>query len=91
MKDRTVTVTEAARNFADIVNRARYRSESTLLVKNGVPVARIVPAAVPRTTREQLLAWWRSHPRLETRGAAGFEKAIARARKRIESPRNPWE
>jgi hypothetical protein len=36
-KTRRVSVTEAARNFADLVNRAYYRQETTVLLKNGVP------------------------------------------------------
>ncbi|MGA3129214.1 MAG: type II toxin-antitoxin system prevent-host-death family antitoxin [Terracidiphilus sp.] len=40
-----ISVTEAARNFADCVNRARYQGASFVLEKNGIPVARIVPAA----------------------------------------------
>lgn len=38
-----ITVTEAARNFADCVNRAHYQNATFVLMKNGVPVARLVP------------------------------------------------
>ena len=38
-----ISVTEASRNFADCVNRARYQGTTFILEKNGVPVARIVP------------------------------------------------
>ena len=40
----SISVTEASRNFADCVNRARYQGTTFILEKNGVPVARIVPA-----------------------------------------------
>ena len=43
MKELTISVTEAARRFADCVNRVRYQGISFVLHKNGVPVARIVP------------------------------------------------
>jgi prevent-host-death family protein len=39
----SVSVTQAARTFADCVNRVRYQGASFILHKNGVPVARIVP------------------------------------------------
>ncbi len=39
----SISVTEASRNFADCVNRARYQGTTFILAKNGVPVARIVP------------------------------------------------
>jgi antitoxin (DNA-binding transcriptional repressor) of toxin-antitoxin stability system len=44
MSERAISVTEAARNFADCVNRARYQGTTFILHKNGVPVARIEPA-----------------------------------------------
>ncbi|HEY1801440.1 MAG TPA: hypothetical protein VGG46_10945 [Terriglobales bacterium] len=38
-----ITVTEAARNFADCVNRAHYQNVTFVLLRNGAPVARLVP------------------------------------------------
>jgi prevent-host-death family protein len=38
-----ISVTQAARRFADCVNRVRYQGTSFVLHKNGIPVARIVP------------------------------------------------
>jgi prevent-host-death family protein len=43
MKELVISVTQAARRFADCVNRVRYQGTSFVLHKNGVPVARIVP------------------------------------------------
>ncbi|MDR3724874.1 MAG: type II toxin-antitoxin system prevent-host-death family antitoxin [Terracidiphilus sp.] len=43
MKERSISVTEAARNFADCINRVRYQGISYLLLKNGTPVARLLP------------------------------------------------
>lgn len=43
MTERYVSVTDAARGFSDLINRIRYRGESAVLVKNGSPVARVVP------------------------------------------------
>ena len=43
MKKTSITVTEAARNFADCVNRVHYQNVTFVLVKNGEPFARLVP------------------------------------------------
>jgi len=43
MQELVISVTQAARRFADCVNRVRYQGTSFVLQKNGVPVARIVP------------------------------------------------
>ncbi|HEV2485994.1 MAG TPA: hypothetical protein VGT08_10710 [Terracidiphilus sp.] len=55
MKELAISVTMAARRFADCVNRARYQGTSFILHKNGVPVARIVPVgSIPGAEMEQL-------------------------------------
>lgn len=54
MKEETITVTEAARNFSDCINRARYLGTTFILHKNGVPVARIVPEERKRDTGREL-------------------------------------
>ena len=41
MKAKTITVTEAARNFADCVNRAHYQQVTFVLLKNGVRPDRV--------------------------------------------------
>jgi prevent-host-death family protein len=57
MSTKAISVTEAARNFADCINRARYQGTTFVLHKNGVPVARIVPEEQkPRTGREIAVA-----------------------------------
>ena len=43
MKTTAISVTEAARNFADCVNRAHYQNVTFVLLRNGSPVARLVP------------------------------------------------
>jgi antitoxin (DNA-binding transcriptional repressor) of toxin-antitoxin stability system len=43
MQTRSISVTEAARNFSDCVNRAHYQGVTFVLHRNGVPVARLVP------------------------------------------------
>ena len=57
MSSKSISVTEAARNFADCINRARYQGTTFVLHKNGVPVARIVPEErKPRTGLELAVA-----------------------------------
>lgn len=55
MREMVISVTQAARRFADCVNRVRYQGASFVLHKNGVPVARIVPIeSTSGTDLEQL-------------------------------------
>ena len=45
--DRTWSVTEAARNFSDVVNRAYFKGETTILLRAAQPVGRITPTGPP--------------------------------------------
>jgi antitoxin (DNA-binding transcriptional repressor) of toxin-antitoxin stability system len=58
MKTVSISVTEAARNFSDCINRARYQGTTFLLHKNGVLVARLAPedAPVKKATKGRELA-----------------------------------
>ena len=50
MQTCSISVTDAARNFSDCVNRARYQGVTFILHRNGVPVARIVPEGKAKQT-----------------------------------------
>jgi antitoxin (DNA-binding transcriptional repressor) of toxin-antitoxin stability system len=63
METISISVTEASRNFADCVNRARYQEASFILHKGRTPVACIVPAA--------------RNPKSGSELAAALHKAIA--------------
>jgi antitoxin (DNA-binding transcriptional repressor) of toxin-antitoxin stability system len=85
--EREMTVTEAARNFADVVARAFYLGESAKLIKNGRAVARIVPAkeAVRLPTGAELAKLWanRERPRLSPTEARALEAAIKAAKQTL--------
>ncbi|MGQ0537360.1 MAG: type II toxin-antitoxin system prevent-host-death family antitoxin [Gemmatimonadaceae bacterium] len=92
MKERTLSVTEAARSFADLVNRAYYRNESTLLVKNGVPVARLIPARATLDTAREAAKRWPAIPHLSIADATSFERDVKAGRRRLRAPKaQAWE
>jgi prevent-host-death family protein len=50
VRSRTLSATEVARNFADVVNRVRYRGEEFMIEKGGEPVARLSPVSAVQPT-----------------------------------------
>ena len=90
-RTRTLSVTAAARNFADVVNRAFYRHETTVLVKNGVPVAHIAPVAPAGIPASELALRWPLLPHLSPRDADLFRRDLAAARFRLPAVGSPWE
>jgi antitoxin (DNA-binding transcriptional repressor) of toxin-antitoxin stability system len=87
---KTITVTEAARNFSELVSRIHYRSESTLLVKGGRPMVRIIPANQAKTGRE-LAETWPGIPHLSAKEAAYFDHDLKISRRRLPIAKSKWE
>ncbi len=55
MRETAISVTEAARNFADCVNRVRYQNATFILHKNGEAVARLIPETKKACTGRDLV------------------------------------
>jgi prevent-host-death family protein len=90
MQEITISVTQAARRFADCINRVHYQGASFVLQKNGVPVARIVPVGSTSSEFERLAVALR-----EAREEAALDQAAAvqlighPAEPKTTEPQNP--
>jgi antitoxin (DNA-binding transcriptional repressor) of toxin-antitoxin stability system len=89
MKKTVISVTEAARNFADCVNRAHYQNITFVLLKNGCPVARLVPdhekVCVGRDLVEAL-----AKTQLPEDEARAWHRDLQAARKTLKAPADRW-
>jgi antitoxin (DNA-binding transcriptional repressor) of toxin-antitoxin stability system len=87
MKRRTISATMLARQVGDVLGRIRYRGESFIVERNGVPVARIDPARPSRegSIQEGLSAW---------RNAGEADPEFAALLEQVGTtdtlPGNPW-
>ena len=90
MKETTITVTEAARNFADCVNRAHYQNTSFVLLKNGRPFARIEPESEKRCTG-RALADALAGTDLSVEEARDWHSELQTARETLQAPTDPWQ
>jgi len=85
--EKVISATALARQLGDVLGRIRYRGESFVIERNGVAVARLIPAArgTEATVADALRAW---------RDAADPDRRFAEALERIgaadRAPRNPW-
>jgi prevent-host-death family protein len=86
---KVISVTEAARNFADCVNRVRYQNMSFVLLKNGTPVARLVPEGKKGCTGPELAEALRKVDLSESEARAWHRDLVA-ARKTLKPPKNRW-
>jgi antitoxin (DNA-binding transcriptional repressor) of toxin-antitoxin stability system len=87
MKKTVISVTEAARNFADCVNRVHYQNVTFILLRNGAPVARLVPDG-ERVCKGSDLA--EALSRLSTKEAKAWNRDLRAARKHLKPPADRW-
>jgi antitoxin (DNA-binding transcriptional repressor) of toxin-antitoxin stability system len=87
---KTISVTEAARNFSDLVSSVHYRGETALLVKGGRPMVKISPARRAKTGRD-LAALWPGLPRLTPAEATAFEHDLKAARRVLRPVKSKWD
>jgi len=87
--EKIITVTEAARNFADCVNRARYQNVTYVLLKGGVPVARLVPEKEKSCTGRDLAAVLATLP-LPAREAGSWHRDLRNARRHLKPINDKW-
>ena len=90
MKKISVTVTEASRNFADCVNRARYQNITFVLLKNGQTVARLLPGN-DKVCFGRDLADALAKVELPESEARAWNRELRTARRKLKSPANRWQ
>jgi antitoxin (DNA-binding transcriptional repressor) of toxin-antitoxin stability system len=90
MSEKIITVTEAARNFADCVNRAHYQGTTFVLLKNGVPVARIVPESRKANTGRELAAAL-AKVRLTLEESSAWMRDLNEARGKLVPQKDKWQ
>jgi prevent-host-death family protein len=89
----SISVTEASRNFADCVNRARYQGTTFVLEKNGNPVARIVPMVRKPERGKDVAAALRKAVKdvhLDEDEATSWLHDLEQARGSLQSHGKPW-
>lgn len=86
---KTITVTDAARNFADCVNRAHYQNITFVLLKGGSPVARLVPDNEKVCTGSELAAAVAS-AKLSREEARAWHSDLQDARSHLKPLTDKW-
>ena len=85
---RTISVTDAARNFADCINRVHYQNVTFVLLKNGSPVAHITPADKMGTGRDIAAAL--AEVELPPEEARNWGNDLRSARKNLKPLPDKW-
>ena len=86
---KVISVTEAARNFADCVNRAHYQNVTFVLLRSGTPVARIVPDSEKVCTGRDLAATLAT-AKLPVEEARAWNRELRDARNHLKPAPDKW-
>jgi len=86
---KAISVTEAARNFADCLNRAHYQNVTFVLLKNGAPFARLTPDHEKVCTGRDLANVLAS-VKLPPEEARAWRRDLSAARKKLKTPVDRW-
>ena len=83
-----ISATTLARQVGDLLGRIRYRSESFVIERNGVAIARLGPAGPtePEPLSAALAAWLDAGE-----PEADFADALEQVGTADRIPENPWE
>lgn len=90
MEETAISVTDAARNFADCVNRAHYQNTTFVLLKNGKPFARIEPNDEKRCTGREL-ADAMANAKLSTGEGRACRRDLRAARQAAKASADKWQ
>jgi antitoxin (DNA-binding transcriptional repressor) of toxin-antitoxin stability system len=89
MKKKAISVTEAARNFADCVNRVHYQNLTYVLLKNGAPFARLVPDN-EKVCSGRDLAKALQEVELSPDEARAWARDLRAGRRKLKAPTDKW-
>ena len=90
MKKIPISVTEAARNFADCVNRAHYQDVTFVLLKNGAPVAQLAPNVDKVCTGRDLAALL-AKTNLSESEAKAWRRDLMTSRRALKDAEDRWQ
>jgi len=89
MKKMKISVTDAARHFADCVNRVHYQRVTFILLRNGEAVDRLVPEDEKVSTAKDWAKLLRENP-LSQEEARMWQRDLEHARKMLKPLANKW-
>ena len=90
MPKTTISVTDAARHFANCVDRVHYQNVTFVLLKNGTPFARLAPES-EKVCLGRTLAQTLAQIRLPANEAKAWYRDLHRARKTLRAPADKWQ
>ena len=91
MSENAIPVAEAARDFLRLLERVESRREPATLLREGHPVARLIPLPAAATTCAELAERWEKMPKLPPGEAEAFAADLEHARASLPPLKPAWD
>ncbi len=91
MSEHAIPVAEAARDFLRVLALVESRREPTTLMRDGQPVARLVPLPKPAATCAELAERWESLPKLPPEEAEAFARDLEKTHAALPPLKSAWD
>ncbi len=91
MSENAIPVAEAAANFLRVLDLVESRRESATLMRDGRPVARLIPLPGPATTCAELAERWEKLDKLPPDEASAFAGDVEHARAQLPPLKPAWD
>jgi antitoxin (DNA-binding transcriptional repressor) of toxin-antitoxin stability system len=85
---RRLSATEAARGFSELLNRVRYKGETFIIERGGVPVCELRPVSPFGFTGDDWISLMKALPRVDDDYLAAVEEV---ARQQPVVPESAWD
>ena len=90
MRSIAITVTKAARSFAGCIHSVHYQRVSLVLLKNGIPVAQLVPNKEKVCSGRELAAILNT-VRLSDSKSKAWHRDLKASRKTLKGLKDTWK
>jgi len=91
MTEIAITVAEAAKDFLAVLARVESQKEPAVLLREGKPIARIVPYYAPAANCEELASIWENLEKLPFDEAEAFADDLEDSRKKLPAIKVAWD
>lgn len=92
MSETLINVSDAAKDFLEVLKRVESTGEVTVLMREGLPVAQISPIiADPASDHQQAVLAWQKLKRLDTEEAKSFADDLEQIASQQPPLKSAWD
>jgi antitoxin (DNA-binding transcriptional repressor) of toxin-antitoxin stability system len=91
VSENAIAVADAAKDFLKVLGQVESSREPATLVRNGHPVAKLIPLPQPAGTCEELARRWEKMSRLPLEEAEALASDIENARATLPPLKPAWD